>query len=110
MKKRIRKNTRLMLRSMWVTLIILLCAALAFIFMGKAYAVMEKQAFGREVSAFGSEYTDYVTVFGKEVYIPLESAVGGVKSFVSKYTPSIIKLLGMAVNGTEELIRKFLGI
>ena len=110
MKKRTRKKTQVMLRAMSVTLVILLCAALAFMLMGEAYAVMEKQAHGREVSAFYSEYTDYVTVFGKEYYIPLKTAADSVKGFVSEHTPSIIKLLGKAVNGTEELIRSLFGI
>lgn len=110
MKKRTRKNTSLMLRAMSVTLVILFCTAAAFMLMGKAYAVMEKQGFGREVSAFHSEYTDYVTVFGKEYYIPLKTAVDGVKGFVAEHTPSVIKLLGKAVNGTEELIRSLFGV
>ena len=109
MKKRKFKNrTAVVLRSMTVTLVMLTCAVSAVIFMGKSYEAMEFCSKGVEVSAVYSEHEDYITVFEKEYYFPINTAVSKVENALNKYTPSIIKLLKTAVDGTEEFFKKLI--
>lgn len=98
------------LRSMTVTMVILACGLSAVFFMGKAYEKMEFCSKGVEVSAIYSEHEDYITVFEKEYYFPIASIVKRVESALNKYTPSIIKLLKTAVDGTEELLKNLIEI
>ncbi len=96
------------LRSMTVTLVMLACTVSAFYFMGEAYEVMEFCSNGLEVSAVYSEHEDYITVFEKEYYLPINTAVEKVNNVLDKYTPGIIRLLKTAVDGTEEFFKSLI--
>ncbi len=101
-------RTTALLRSMAVTLVMLTCAFSAVIFMGKSYEAMEFCSKGVEVSAIYSEHEDYITVFEKEYYFPISTVAKRIENALNKYTPSIIKLLKTAVDGTEEFFKKLI--
>lgn len=88
---------------MTVTLFILMCAAVAVMLMGKAYSVIQRDAFGLETTAFSMDNKDYVTVFGKEMYFPLVSIIERVIEFFEKYCSGIIKLLKYVIDTIKEL-------
>ncbi len=92
-----------MLRSMTVTLFMLTCAVFAVALMGKAYSVIQKDAFGVEKTAYSIDSKDYITVFGREIYFPLISVVESAKGYFEKYCSGMIKLLGYAIDITKEL-------
>lgn len=98
-----------MLRSLSVTMFILICIGAAIAAMGQVYTVVEQNAFGRKVSAFSVTEMDYLSIFGKEVYFPVMSVTEKVGGFVKRHCPGTVKLLGFAVNGTEELVNELFG-
>lgn len=101
---KISKRNRIMLRSLWVTGFMLICAGVCVTAMGHVYAVVEKNAFGHESAAFSVTEMDYINIFGKEVYFPVMSVVLKATEYIKLYCPGTVKLLGVIVNGTEELI------
>lgn len=102
--RKISKRNRIILRSLWVTGFMLICAGVCVTAMGHVYAVVEKNAFGRQTAAFSVTEMDYLNIFGKEVYFPLISVVEKAGEYIKLYCPGTVKLLGVILNGTEELI------
>ncbi len=101
--KRISTSNRIMLRSMGVTLFILVCTAVAAVMMGEAYSALQKDAFGVEASAFSFSSKDYITLFGKEFYFPLISIFEKAVELWRRGSSGIIKLLGVVIETTKEL-------
>ncbi len=110
MLKKILCRHRLFLRSFWITEFICMCISVILIACGYVYSVVEHNAFGREVTAFAITSKDYITVFGREIYLPVITIGETVLEFVKQYSSGIIKLLGFAVTSTEELIYRIVNL
>lgn len=100
-----RKNNYLktLIKSSMLTLVLLTLVIIAVSLMGVVYSEMEFTAFGRNVSFLEAVEKDRLSIFGKEFYFPLETAVENLEYYIESYSPGIIKLLGYAVNTLEEL-------
>ena len=101
--KRIRKRDRLMLRSIFVSFALIICFFIALTAMGYIFTVTEYNAYGRNAVAF---YVgpDSITLFDKEIYFPVFEPLKRLYKSAKLYSPGIIKLLGMSVEVTEELL------
>lgn len=106
---RVSKRNRIMIKTTAFTLSLLFLMFISVILMGYIYTTVEQNAFGNQAVAFYTADGNYYTVFGNEYYIPIADALGEVSSIIKKYSFSIIKLLGYAKNGTEELIYYIVG-
>ncbi len=109
MKKFIYRH-RIFLRAFSVTAFMLLCVSTVVTACGYVYTVVEHNAFGHNVTAFAVTSKDYVEAFGREFYLPVISVWEGVSGFVSRYCSGTIKLLGFAINTTEELINELINL
>lgn len=96
----------MMIRATAVTTVLLACTAAVILMTGEVFTVVEKNAFGNEAQAFGIYDRDVFIIFGQQVRIPIISIMEKIGDFFHKYAPGIIKLLGFAVNGVEELINE----
>lgn len=101
---RLSKNNRLLLRSTFVTFFMLSCAFVAVVLMGKAYSEMQKILFDNETEAMFIVEEDVFSFFGNEVYLPVMTYSKKVAEFFKTYASGIIKLIGYAVNITNELL------
>lgn len=93
-------------RSATVTAMLLVALFTAIFFMGKSYTVMEKTAFGRDVSFLTMPNKDHYVFFGQEYKIPIISVTEQVLNFCRTYAPGIIKLL----NYLTTVIKEFGGL
>ena len=100
----ISKRNRTMIRATAVTLLLLFCGIIAVFLMGKSLSVIEKNAFGNDVTAFSIYEKDVLIIFGQKEKFPIISFFENVKHFFLQYSPGIIKLLSFATNGVEELV------
>lgn len=101
---RIVKKYEITVRSAIVTSFILACGLSAICLMGEVFSVVEQNAFGNKVAAFEILDNKRFSIFGQEVYFPIIAAFEKISHLIKEYAPGIIKLLGFAVNGAEELI------
>ncbi len=101
---RITKRKRIILRSAAITSYILMCLMLAVVFMGRVFNVVETNGFNSGLIAFSVINDREFMIFGKIVDFPIIEIGKKIYSVVYNYAPGIIKLLGFAVNGAEELI------
>ncbi len=101
-KLKTKESIYLAMRSGIVTFVILMACLIAVLFMGKSYSVMEKTAYGRDVSFLDMPAKDVYMFFGKEYRIPIISAAEKVSAFVKLYAPGIIKLLNYMVTVIKE--------
>ena len=109
MKKIIHRH-RVFFRAFLVTAFMLLCAGVVVTACGYVYTVVERNAFGRNVTAFSVTSKDYVGIFGREFYLPVVSVYESVSGFIVKYCLGTIKLLGFAINTAEELINNLINL
>ena len=100
----ISKRNKIMIRTTFITLMLLMCVFAAVILMGEVLTVVEKNAFGNKIDAFEIVDKDVFVVFGNEVNFPVISLFERVTVFFKNYSPGIIKLLSFAVNGVKELL------
>ncbi|MBE6798758.1 MAG: hypothetical protein E7525_03135 [Ruminococcaceae bacterium] len=103
---RISKRNRTTLRTMYVTLFMIFCVGFGLIAVGRIFGVVEQNAFGNTASAFQILNDEEFILFGNKIRLPIIAFFGRVSDFVKQYAPGIIKLLGFAINGAEELIEK----
>ena len=101
--KRISKYNIEMFRAFCLTMALICCFFVALTSMGHIYTVTEYNAYGREAVAF---YVgpDSIVLFDREIYLPIFTPVKeGVKA-VRLYSSGIIKLLGISIEASEELL------
>lgn len=101
---RITKKSKITLRTFLITMFMITCAATGLIAAGYVFSVLENNAFSNNTTAFGIVNDEEFIIFGNRVRFPFISAVIKLKDLFARYAPGIIKLLGFAVNGVEELI------
>lgn len=101
---RITKQNKTVLRAFYVTMFMITCVAVGLIAAGHVFSVSENGAFSNNATAFGIVNDEEFIIFGSKVRFPIISSVIKLKDWFLRYAPGIIKLLGFAVNGVEELI------
>ncbi len=102
------KRNRQFFRSVVTTMFIILCVVVALCLMGCAYSATERTAYGNSVSALTLADEEHISIFGKEVYLPIfkvADALEKVKFFAST---GINKLLALTVDGAKELVELFI--
>lgn len=109
MKKTISKNSRLVIRSAAVTMFMISCVFTTFLLMGYAYSAIQMTAFGNDTPAFIISDWDEFTVFGTSYHVPVMTSAEKVYNFAYAYSPGIIKLIGFAINGAENLLNSIFG-
>lgn len=98
------KKSRTILRTAFVTFIILIMSTVAVYFMGVAYSAMEYKAYGKEVSFFEITEKNF-TFFGKTFDLDFKLAGKHIKKVAEFFSGGIIKLLAIVKNGYGELSR-----
>ncbi len=104
------KRKTVILRSMSVTLVIMLLSLAGLYFAGQVFEVTEKTAFGREAEAFGIVGYDRAVFFGKEYTVPFNTVFDSLKELYQKLCSPILKLLKTAVFGFKELVEKIIQV
>ncbi len=101
------KRNNVMLRSMLVTLMLFGSATVVLVAMGHVCYVVEKNLHGQNIVVFDVGH-DSITLFGKELYFPVFVPLQRLFEALRLYSSGIIKLLGIAVDASEELILKII--
>lgn len=101
---RISNRNKTTVRTMLVSLFMIFCAVAAIIASGYVFTIVEENAFGNKAAAFKILNENEFVLFGNTVKLPIISGFIKVKEFITRYAPGVIKLLGFAINGAEELI------
>ena len=96
MRLKLKENHILTIRSAVVTAFILISALLGVVFMGKAYSVIRKTAFGETTAFFDMTETDVYTFFGHEFHFPLIRYTQKIVVLCKYYSSGLIKLLNYA--------------
>ena len=91
-----------MIRTMLITLSVILLCFIAFYFIGIAFKNTEKIAYNRNSAAFEVVDKDRFSVFGKEFNFPIISIAENLKEIFSKYSSGLVRIVSYAVNGIKE--------
>lgn len=98
------KDSRTIFRTFCITMFMIICASVGLVVVGHIFSVVEMNAFGNHKLAFGIVNDEEFIIFGNKVRFPIIKVFIYIYDFIRQYAPGIIKLLGFAVNGAEELI------
>lgn len=105
---KITKRNRLTARTAFVTFFIIACGIIAAVLMGRVVSVVEGNAFGRQVTVFAVPNDREFIIFGKTFDFPIIAVFKRIGTYIRRYAPGIIKLLGFAVNAVKELIENII--